>query len=345
MTIDRKYSPYIFIAVCSLVFVCFGYFIAPEFSWYLYVIGFFWRFLFLSAIWQLIRLINKKLEKRFSFEKNPGLQILLQVMVTLIFISPVFIVSYLIIKPYLHVFIAQAFSEHIIPVYLVVLIILIMMMTFGYYTYDLFIKHSASLAEKTRMQLEAVQLAKEKSMMRFHHLKNQVNPHFLFNTLTSLDGLIQSNPDLASDFIRHLSKVYRYVLEHKENEVVSLETELNFIQHYISLLKIRYEEAIDIGIFISETAKEKGIVMVTLQMLIDNAIKHNVMQKDMPLQVKIWDEGDMLHVQNNKQSRKQILNSSQQGLKQLQELYSFLSRKTVEIADGEGYFEINLPLI
>jgi two-component system LytT family sensor kinase len=345
MTIDRKYSPYIFIAVCSLVFVCFGYFIAPEFPWYLYVIGFFWRFLFLSAIWQLIRLINKKLEKRFSFEKNPGLQILLQVMVTLIFISPVFIVSYLIIKPYLHVFIAQAFSEHFIPVYLVVLIILIMMMTFGYYTYDLFIKHSASLAEKTRMQLEAVQLAKEKSMMRFHHLKNQVNPHFLFNTLTSLDGLIQSNPDLASEFIRHLSKVYRYVLEHKENEVVSLETELNFIQHYISLLKIRYEEAIDIGIFISETAKEKGIVMVTLQMLIDNAIKHNVMQKDMPLEVKIWDEGDMLHVQNNKQSRKQILNSSQQGLKQLQELYSFLSRKTVDIADGEGYFEINLPLI
>jgi len=345
MTIDRKYSPYIFIAVLSLVLICFGYFIVPDFPWYLYLLGFFWRFLFLSAVWQLIRLINKKLEKRFSFEQHPVTQILLQVTVTSFFISPVFIVSYVFIKPYLKDFFGQFFNQHFVPIYMIVLIILIMMMIFGYYTYDLFIKHSSSLAEKARLELQAVQLEKEKSLMRFHHLKNQVNPHFLFNTLTSLDGLIQSDPDLASNFIRHLAKVYRYVLEHKENEVVSLETELNFIQHYISLLKIRYREAIEIRLNISETAKEKGILMVTLQMLIDNAIKHNSIHKNMPLIVRIWDEDDHLHIHNNRQLRKQIDISGKQGLKQLQEIYLYLSGKPVEIVDQTGFFEVNLPLI
>jgi len=127
--------------------------------------------------------------------------------------------------------------------------------------------------------------------------------------------------------------------------VVSLETELNFIQHYISLLEIRYQGAILIKLNISAAAKEKGIVMVTLQMLIDNAIKHNSIQSGMPLKVEIWDDGDQLHIHNNKQLRKQIETSEKQGLKQLQELYSFLTGRPVEISDHTGNFEINLPLL
>jgi LytS/YehU family sensor histidine kinase len=182
-------------------------------------------------------------------------------------------------------------------------------------------------------------------MMRYHHLKNQVNPHFLFNTLTSLDGLIQVNPALASDFIRHLSKVYRYVLEHKENEVVSVDTEVNFIQHYISLLQIRYKEALDIRLTISDCGMEKGIVMVTLQMLIDNAIKHNSIQADQPLQIRISDEDDYLRICNNKQLRKQIETSNGHGLKQLKELYAFLTHKPVLTKDADNIFEVKLPLL
>ena len=120
-------------------------------------------------------------------------------------------------------------------------------------------------------------MEKERSMLQYHHLKNQVNPHFLFNTFTSLDGLIQTDPDLASDFVRHLSKVYRYVLEHKENEVVSLQTEIDFIQHYFSLLNIRYKDVLHITVNISPAGREKGIVMVTLQMLIDKIFHTDVM--------------------------------------------------------------------
>jgi two-component system LytT family sensor kinase len=157
--------------------------------------------------------------------------------------------------------------------------------------------------------------------------------------------LIQTNPELASEFVRHLSKVYRYVLEHKENEVVSLETEIDFIEHYISLLHIRYNSVLEINMDISSRAKEKGIVMVTLQMLIDNAIKHNALQAESPLKIRIWDEDEYLHINNTKQLRRQIETSNKQGLQQLKELYSYLTNKTVIINDAEKSFEINLPLL
>jgi LytS/YehU family sensor histidine kinase len=181
------------------------------------------------------------------------------------------------------------------------------------------------------LQVKAAQLEKERSLMQYHHLKNQVNPHFLFNTLTSLDGLIQTNAELASEFVRHMAKVYRYVLEHKENEVVSIQTELDFIEHYISLLKIRHGNALQIDIKVSDEGREKGIVMVTLQMLIDNAIKHNMMQETLPLVISIWDNDTCLHVRNNKQLKRAIELSSKQGLQQLEQLYNFLSKETITI--------------
>ncbi len=341
MTIPRKYSPYIFISILCLVIGCFRAVILNMLPWYFHVLGFFGQLIVMSALWQLIIFVNKRLERRFTIEQHPGTQIMLQVLVTIVLLSPVLFVTYWLVRPHLPPVIDQRYITLLIAIFVMV----IMLMTFGYYTYDLFSKNKAAAEEKARLQLEAAQLEKEKSMMRYHHLKNQVNPHFLFNTLTSLDGLIQSNPALASDFVRHLSKVYRYVLEHKENEVVSMETELNFIRHYISLLQIRYKEAIDIKLDISEAGLEKGIVMVTLQMVIDNAVKHNSLQTGMPLRIWIWDEGDTLHIHNNKQLRKQMETSNKHGLKQLKELYSFLTHKPVVVTDSAEDFEINLPLL
>jgi LytS/YehU family sensor histidine kinase len=157
--------------------------------------------------------------------------------------------------------------------------------------------------------------------------------------------LIQTNAELASDFVRHLAKVYRYVLEHKENEVVPIQTELDFIEHYISLLKIRYGNALDIQINVSEKGREKGIVMVTLQMMIDNGVKHNMMQDTCPLIIKVWDENNCLRIRNNKQLKRKIELSSKQGLQQLVQLYNFLSEEAVTIKDERDFFEVNLPLL
>lgn len=343
MTIPRKYSPYIFITILCIMGVVLALFMVPQLPWYLYAIGFVARFAFLSAIWQLIRLINKRLEKRFTIEEQPGIQILLQVTVTLILISPVFILSYLYTRPHLRNLLTS--NEKIAPLIVAIYILSIMMMTFGYYAYNLFVKHKIASDEKNRLEREASQLEKEKTMMRYHHLKNQVNPHFLFNTLSSLDGLIHSNPSLASDFVKHISKVYRYVLEHKENEVVSLETEVNFIGHYISLLQIRYGNGIDIKLDISEAGMEKGIAMVTLQMLIDNAVKHNSTHPANPLRICIRDEDDYLYIHNNKQLRRQMEDTGKQGLKQLKELYAFLTNQPVDITEEADSFEVKLPLL
>jgi sensor histidine kinase YesM len=341
MNIHRKYSPYVFIAILCVVIGSFRVVLLNMLPWYFHVFGFFGQFIVMSALWQLIIFINKRLEKRFTIEQNPGTQIILQVLVTLVLLSPVLFVTYSIVRPYLPDTIDQRYIALLVGVF----VLMIMLMTFGYYAFNLLSKNKLATDEKIRLQLEAAQLEREMSMMQYHHLKNQVNPHFLFNTLSSLDGLIQSNPPLASDFLRHLSKVYRYVLEHKESEVVSMETEINFIGHYISLLQIRYKDAIDIKLDISEAGMEKGIVMVTLQMLIDNAVKHNSVQTGMPLRVWIWDEGDILHIHNNKQLRKQIETSNKHGLKQLKELYSFLTPRPVIVTERAEDFEINLPLL
>jgi LytS/YehU family sensor histidine kinase len=219
------------------------------------------------------------------------------------------------------------------------------LINFIFYFRYTFQQWEESVEKNAQLQVQTAQLEKERLMMQYHHLKNQVNPHFLFNTLTSLDGLIQTNAELASEFVRHLAKVYRYVLEHKENEVVSVQTELDFIEHYISLLKIRYENALQININVSEEGREKGIVMVTLQMLIDNAIKHNMIQERSPLVISIWDKNNCLHIRNNKQLKRKIELSSKQGLQQLEQLYNFLNKEAVTIKDEHDFFEVNLPLL
>jgi two-component system, LytTR family, sensor kinase len=341
MNVLERYPPYIFIAILCVVIGLFRLVLIPEFPWYVHLAGFFLQFLFMSFMWQLIKFINAILEKRFTLEKRPATQISLQVFVTLILLSPILYLSYTFFNPYLPAFL----HGRVLVLLTVVFFMVIMLMTFVYYTYTLFLKQKKSSEESARLQVMAARLEKEASMMRYHHLKNQVNPHFLFNTFTSLDGLVQTDPQLASEFIRHLSKVYRYLLEHKENEVVSLETEVDFIRHYISLLQVRYKDAVEIELDISPAAMEKGIVMVTLQMLIDNAIKHNIVQAGAPLKIRVWDAGDYLHVANNKQLRKQIESSTKQGLKQLQELYTFLTGNAVAINNREHSFEINLPLL
>jgi LytS/YehU family sensor histidine kinase len=193
--------------------------------------------------------------------------------------------------------------------------------------------------------VQAARLEKEKFDLQYHQLRNQVNPHYLFNTLTSLDGLIHTNPELASEFVRHMAKVYRYVLQHKESEVVCLYEELEFIQHYIELLHIRYADGLKIRHNISDAASDKGIVMVTLQLLIDNAIKHNIVQANEPLHIDITDDGDYLLMKNNKQLRKQIETSNGQGILHLQQLYAYLTDKQIQIDNNETSYTIKIPLL
>lgn len=313
----------------------------PEWSFEIQMLAFLGQFILLCGIWLMIKVLSNYLDKKIPFSQNVSLRLFIQIGASLLVFEPVFAFLAVVGRPYLPSFANKQF----ITLGFVLLSVMVVLLNLGSSAYYFFRQWQQSVEEKAALQVGAAEMEKDKSIMQYHNLRNQVNPHFLFNTFTSLDGLIQTNPELASEFIRHLSKVYRYVLEHKENEVVSLQTEIDFIKHYISLLHMRYNSVLEINMDISSPGKEKGIVMVTLQMLIDNAIKHNALQAESPLKISIWDEGEYLHVRNNKQLRKQIETSNKQGLQQLKELYSYLTNKPVIIQDGEKSFEINLPLL
>lgn len=337
----KNRAPYIVIAIICVFLGIARHSIIQEWPWYWHVALYFFQVAFLIGIWEFIQFVNKKLERFYSFEESPVTRISLQMLVSvLIFLPLVFLTVYLL-RPYMPAFVDSRFLTLL---YMLVLFVLLFL-NFSFYAYRFFQEWKQSSEEKMALKLEAEKLEREKSLMQYHHLRNQVNPHFLFNTLTSLDGLIVTNPELASQFVRHLSKVYRYVLEHDENEVVSLQTELDFIQHYVAVLQMKFGEGIQFDIRVSDKAKEKRVAMVTLQMLIDNAIKHNVIRAASPLHIVICDEGDFLSIRNNKQIRKQLALSTKHGLRHLCTLYRYLSPVDVQIDDTDEYFEVKLPLL
>jgi two-component system LytT family sensor kinase len=193
--------------------------------------------------------------------------------------------------------------------------------------------------------VRAERLEKEKAQVQFDNLKNQLNPHFLFNALTSLNGLIFENQGLASQFLQHLSKVYRYVLQNKDKNFVALQTEMDFIQNYIFLLRTRFEHALTINVDIRSDALERAIVPVTLQILIENAIKHNIVDKSSPLSIDISSIGNYLVVSNNLQGKKIVESSNKQGLDNLKSLYRFLTDNPVVVEQTDTRFAVKVPLV
>lgn len=337
----RSYWPYLLIFLFCLFGTYVRSLILIGLPWYLYVLMFVFQFTLILGIWELIIWGNRKLEVYFSLDQRPFVRILVPVLVSTVGISSIFLIMINLFHPYFPVYAHKEF----LMVLGALAVATIALLNFIFFTFDFLKKLNLSQKEKATFELLAAQAEREKTLMQYHNLRNQVNPHFLFNTLTSLDGLVQQDPKLASRFIRHLAKVYRYVLEHKENEVVSLQTELEFIEHYISLIQIRYGEALKIEIDVLEKARDQGIVMVTLQMLIDNALKHNIVQLDRPLYISITCQKGYLEVKNNKQIRRQIESSNGEGLSQLQQLYRFLTEKPVQILDSELFFSVQIPLL
>ena len=191
----------------------------------------------------------------------------------------------------------------------------------------------------------AAELEMEKALVQYDNLKNQLNPHFLFNSLSSLNSLIFENPQLASEFLQQLSKVYRYVLENKEKNLVSLDTEIKFVKHYVQLLKARFEEGMDVVFDVEDVNLNKGVAPVTLQLLIENAMKHNTTQKNTPLQILITTKDGFLIVQNNVQVRPVIESSNGQGLENLKNLYRYFSKIPVAVEREQNLFIVKIPLL
>jgi ligand-binding sensor domain-containing protein len=209
-----------------------------------------------------------------------------------------------------------------------------------------FVKFRANHKAKIiQLEMQSTRLEKDKTEIQYQNLINHLNPHFLFNSLTSLNSLIMTEPKEASKFLQKLSLIYRYILQNKDKEIISLEQELAFVKHYIELQKSRFEDGLQINIEVKEAFMNAGIVPVTLQNLFENAIKHNSLEEDNPLTISVFVENEFLIVKNNLQRKKYVQTSNKQGLESLKSLYKYLSKKPFEIIKTESEFVVKIPLL
>ena len=199
----------------------------------------------------------------------------------------------------------------------------------------------AAMTKETTIQ----EIVAKTETAKFESLKNQLDPHFLFNSLNVLTSLIGENPLKAEKFTTKLSKIYRYVLEQRNKELIPLEEELRFASAYMELLGMRFEDAVKFTLPESVSNRELKIVPLSLQLLLENAVKHNVVSTSKPLEIHIFEKEGYLHIQNNNNPKEAIGKSTKVGLRNIADRYGLLTHKNVLIENNNKTFTVSLPLL
>ncbi len=208
---------------------------------------------------------------------------------------------------------------------------------------SVFMHGRSFLNEWRNAAAEAERLKKEQIAAQYETLKNQVNPHFLFNSLNVLTALVHRDADQAEQFVRQMSKVYRYVLDSRNSETVPLEQEAEQLEAYVFLLKIRFNDSFSAKIDIQ--SPQSPVVPLSLQMLVENAVKHNEASKENPLLVEVFEANGHIVVRNNFQPKSMVSDSSGVGLSNIRARYAFMTNKPVEAGIVGAYYEVRVPLL
>ena len=196
-----------------------------------------------------------------------------------------------------------------------------------------------------KASFEKEKFEKESMVARYESLKNQVSPHFLFNSLNALTNLVYEDQDKAVKFIKQLSEVYRYVLDTRDKEVVPVAEELKFLESYLFLQRIRFGNKLTVNVSLPEDGGIR-VAPLALQMLIENAIKHNIVSEADPLTISLYVEDGFLVVRNNIQKKNLTSEpTSGVGLENIRKRYEYLSDDKVAIVEDEGIFQVRLPVL
>jgi len=180
---------------------------------------------------------------------------------------------------------------------------------------------------------------------KFESLKNQIDPHFLFNSLNVLSSLIEENPDNAQRFTTSLSKIYRYVLEQKDKELVSVEDELSFAKTYMNLLKMRFENSLFYELPTENINPDARVVPLSLQLLLENTVKHNVVSEQKPLHIRIFIDGDYMAIQNDLQKKEVLQDRQGVGLLNIVNRYGIITDRKVKVQEDEKNFTVRIPIL
>lgn len=195
-------------------------------------------------------------------------------------------------------------------------------------------------------QLNAERLMRENIQAKYDVLKSQIDPHFFFNSLSVLTNLVYKSPDLSAEYITQLAKSYRYILDKKFENLVPIKTELEFLESYSFLIRIRHQSSIEFHINISDEVQCTGMVPpATLQMLVENAVKHNRFSANDPLRICIKDEDGYLIIANDLRKRASIQNSIGVGLDNISKRYELTSDKRITISETQNTFTVRVPII
>jgi two-component system LytT family sensor kinase len=301
-----------------------------------FLIAFLWGFSISFTQWAGISGINIWLDKKFSWLDKPVKKLIIEISAFLTYSSAAFVLVqfcnfYLwrgILPSESWIWIVKSLPFTIIISFVISLIFTATGFFFAW-------KRSFQQAEKLKIEMLAY---------KYESLRNQINPHFLFNSLNVLSDLVYDDQELAVKFIRQLSDLFRYVLDCRDKELVPLREELDFIQSFTFLLKTRFEEKLKIE-FDVEANPEDYIVPMSLQLLIENAVKHNEVSEAFPLRISIRKNGDFLEVENNLQPKSVGDDSKKTGLKNITQQFAFFSEKPIKIITSDERYMVRIPIL
>ncbi len=331
--ISRKNS-YTVLFMINMAMAVIRLIIFPDQSIFFHVVIFIGAYSFFILGWESMILQHRFFEGIIPFERMPVVRICIQIVLTTIILTILSLIFFSNISRIFQIEIPDLLYNVIYLLNFLLSVIFNVTLFGTMYFYQW--RHD--LVNKSNLE-------KEQAIAKYNALKNQLNPHFLFNALTSLNSLIFENQQLASDFLQQLSKVYRYILQSRDKETISISAELKFVEHYIFLLRTRFGKSILINIQVNELDMDKGIVPVLIQMLIENAVKHNVISKEKPLVINISTDTEFLTVENNIISKNKVETSNKMGLENLMALYKYLIDKPIEIKEMKDRFKVRIPLI
>ncbi len=285
--------------------------------------------------------LNRWLSSKWSWVTQTNQRVIAGIIGTIIYtIVIVLIIDYVQIVIINDMDVSLFFSERMNWMHLFNIVLSLGVATF-LHARDFMINWKASIKQETKVQ----KIIAGTASAQFDALKNQLDPHFLFNSLNVLTSLIDENPDAAQNFTTSLSKVYRYVLEQKNKELISVDEELKFAKTYVRLLKMRFEDSIVFEIPEKAQNPEARVVPLSLQLLLENAVKHNIVNSSNPLKIRIFEEDGNLVVENILQPKEVLKKSSGVGLSNIQQRYSLLTNRQVQINKTASHFFVKIPML
>ena len=301
-----------------------------------FAIYMFWAFIICVTQWLSIIFVNHQIDQRIKWISQPVLRSVLGIVTlvmdsVLIFTLVQFIMMYAVYRlqpldawPYI--------TQSIIYALLVSFIMSLIFTAIGFFKAW---KKALINSEKLKTEMMAY---------RYESLRNQINPHFLFNSFNVLSDLVYADQAVAVKFINQLSDLFRYVLDSRDKELVPLSDELAFMHSYIYLLKTRFEDKLDLKIDL-DTASDELIVPMTLQLLVENAVKHNEVSEAFPLQISIRRKDDFIEVENSLRIKRVGEDSKNTGLKNIIQQFSYFTERQIEVINTDGKFLVRVPIL